>query len=139
MGMDIRMELTRILITETSDAQVIVLKETDGERQFPIGIGFFEAAAIDRRLKHIPIPRPMTHELLCHVITELGGRLDRIVLCDLDDGTFYAKLVVAVDGRELEIDSRPSDAIALAVADDTPIFCSEHVIELATMPPKPLM
>lgn len=135
--MDIRMELTRIMITETSDAQVIVLKETDGDRQFPISIGFFEAAAIDRRLKHIPSPRPMTHELLHNIIIAFGGRLDRIVISDLDGGTFYAKLVIALDGREVEIDSRPSDAIALAVADDTPIFCSEHVIALAALPPEP--
>jgi len=133
--MEVPIELTRILINEGGDAQIIVVKEADGERRFPISIGFFEAAAIDRRLKQIPIPRPMTHELLRNVITHLGGHLDRVVICDLSDGTFYAKLVVTQDGQEVEIDCRPSDGIALAVADNTPLFCEEKVLAAAALPP----
>jgi len=133
--MEVAIELTRILINESGDAQIIVVKETDGDRRFPISIGFFEAAAIDRRLKQIPIPRPMTHELLRSVITHLGGQLNRVVICDLSDGTFYAKLMVAQDGREVEIDCRPSDGIALAVADNTPLFCEEKVLAAAALPP----
>jgi len=133
--MEVPIELTRILINEGGDAQIIVVKEADGDRRFPISIGFFEAAAIDRRLKQIPIPRPMTHELLRNVITHLGGHLDRVVICDLSDGTFYAKLVVTQDGQEVEIDCRPSDGIALAVADNTPLFCEEKVLAAAALPP----
>ena len=133
--MEVQMELTRILINEGGDAQIIVVKEADGERRFPISIGFFEAAAIDRRLKQIPIPRPMTHELLRNVITDLGGHLDRVVICDLSEGTFYAKLVVTQDGHEVEIDCRPSDGIALAVADNTPLFCEEKVLAAVALPP----
>ena len=133
--MDVPIELTRILITETGDAQIIVVKESDGERRFPISIGFFEAAAIDRRLKQIPIPRPMTHELLVNVIGELGGQLERVVIRDLVDGTFYAKLVISRDGRQVEVDCRPSDGIALAVADNTPLFCAEEVLASAALPP----
>ena len=133
--MEVPIELTRILINEGGDAQIIVVKETNGERRFPISIGFFEAAAIDRRLKQIPIPRPMTHELLGGVITQLGGQLRRIVICDLVNGTFYAKLIIGRNGEEIAVDSRPSDAIALAVADDIPIFCEEKVLNAAAIPP----
>lgn len=133
--MEIRMELTRILINESGEAQVIVIKEADGDRRFPISIGFFEAAAIDRRLKHVPIPRPMTHELVMSAIHDLGGHLERVVINDLSEGTFYAKLVVRQSGRLVEVDCRPSDAIALAVADETPIYCEEHVLEAAALPP----
>ncbi len=133
--MEIPVELVRILITETGESQVIVIQERDGERRFPITIGFFEAAAIDRRLKNIPIPRPMTHELLAEIMTSLGGRLDRVVISDLVDGTFIAKLMIEHDGQMLAIDCRPSDAIALAVADNTPITCEDKVLAAAKLPP----
>jgi hypothetical protein len=127
--MQIHCELVRIMITETEDNQVIVLKEADGERLFPIVIGFFEAAAIDRRLKGHSLPRPMTHDLLASVIEAMGGRLAKIVVTDLKDHTFYANLVVERDGTEIVIDARPSDAIALAVAGDTPIYVEDHVLD----------
>lgn len=133
--MEIRMELTRILINESGEAQIIVIKEADGERRFPISIGFFEAAAIDRRLKHVPIPRPMTHELIMNTIQELGGHLERVVINDLSEGTFFARLVIRQNGRLVNVDCRPSDAIALAVADNTPIYCEEHVLDQSALPP----
>jgi hypothetical protein len=129
------MDLVRILINEGGDSQIIVIQERDGLRRFPISIGFFEAAAIDRRLKNIPIPRPMTHELLSGVIAAMGGRLDRIVISDLIDGTFIAKLVIFRGNDRIEVDCRPSDAIALAVADETPIYCDEKVLKMAALPP----
>ena len=132
--MEIEMELTRILINEGGDAQMIVIKEKVGSRQFPISIGFFEAAAIDRRIKQIPIPRPMTHELIESIIAQLGGHLKRIVITDLREGTFIAKLIIAHGGQESTIDCRPSDAIALAVGDGTPIFCNERVLQTAAAP-----
>jgi uncharacterized protein len=127
--MAVLMELSRIFIREMTDMQIIELSEVDGERTFPIVIGLPEAFAIERRLKGIEIPRPQTHDLLGSVIKQLGGRLKRIVVNDLAEGTFFARLVVEQDGQEIEIDSRPSDAIALGVAEDVPIYVAEHVLE----------
>ena len=127
--MAVQVELKRIIITETSDQQVIYLKEMEGERTFPIVIGSPEASAIDRRLKSMPTPRPQTHELLSDVIEKLGGRLERILINDLQEHTFFAKLVIRQGGRSIEIDSRPSDAIALGVAHSVPIFVAEHVLD----------
>jgi len=132
--MQIRCQLIRIMISETEDGQVIVLKEAEGERVFPIVIGFFEAAAIDRRIKGHMLPRPMTHDLLASVIESMGGRLAKVVVTDLKDHTFYANLVVERNGDEIRIDSRPSDAIALAVANDTPIFVEDHVLDQVAGP-----
>ncbi len=127
--MAVLMELSRIFIREMTDMQIIELTEVDGDRTFPIVIGLPEAFAIDRRLKGIEIPRPQTHDLLASTIRHLGGTLKRILINDLSQGTFYATLVVEQDGREIEIDSRPSDAIALGVAEDVPIYVAEHVLE----------
>ncbi len=127
--MEVRMDLSRIVISETSDQQIIVLRERDGTRQFPIVIGITEAYAIDRRLKDIPTPRPLTPDLLATVIRELDADLEKIVIHDLRDHTFYAKLVIRRDGNLVEIDSRPSDAIALGAASDTPIYVDETVLQ----------
>jgi hypothetical protein len=135
--MEIRCELIRIMITETGDHQVIVLKEAGGERTFPIVIGFFEAAAIDRRIKGHMMPRPMTHDLLGSVIEAMGGRLAKVVVTDLKDHTFYASLVIDRKGEEVLVDARPSDAIALAVAGSTPIFVEDHVLNEVAGPGGP--
>ena len=127
--MDVPMELSRILITEMGDQQVIFLRETDGQRTFPILIGTGEALAIDRRLKHIPTPRPMTHDLLANVIEAMGGELDHIVISDLQEHTFIATLFIRRGSEVIEVDSRPSDAIALGAAFETPIFVAEHVLD----------
>jgi len=127
--MDVPVELSRIVITETSPEQVIFLKEKDGERTFPIVIGINEALAIDRRLKGIELPRPMTHDLLAQVIEAMGGHLAKIVINDLRQHTFIATLFIERDGETIEVDSRPSDAIALGSALDTPIFVAEHVLD----------
>ncbi len=127
--MAVQVELKRIIITETSDQQVIYLKEVEGERSFPIVIGSTEALAIDRRLKGQATPRPYTHELLSSVIEKMEGRLERIVINDLQEHTFFAKLIIRQNGKSLEIDSRPSDAIALGVANNVPIFVAEHVMD----------
>ena len=126
--MEVRMDLARIVISETSQEQIIVLRERDGSRQFPIVIGMQEAWAIDRRVKNITTARPLTHELLDNVIHDMEGELDKIVIHDLRDHTFYAKLVIRRDGRLVEVDARPSDAIALGVASDTPIYVEEGVL-----------
>lgn len=126
--MEVRVDLARIIIQDTSDQQIIVLKERDGDRQFPIVIGDNEAAAIDRRLKGLQHPRPMTHDLMATIIERLSGELEKIVINDLRDHTFYAKLMIRCNGALIEIDSRPSDAIALGVASETPLYVEEDVL-----------
>ncbi|MBN1553119.1 MAG: bifunctional nuclease family protein [Phycisphaerae bacterium] len=127
--MDIPVELTRILITELGEQQVIFLKEKNGPRQFPILIGIHEAVAIDHRLKGVKFPRPMTHDLLAGVIESMGGRLEKIVVNDLREHTFYATLHIRRGGELIKVDSRPSDAIALGAAMETPLFVAEHVFD----------
>jgi bifunctional DNase/RNase len=127
--MPVQMELHKIIISEMQDQQIIVLKEVDGERKFPIVIGNNEALAIDRRLKGIPTPRPMTHDLLASVIENMGGSVDRIEINDLQAHTFFARIHIRQNGKTLEVDSRPSDAIALGIATIVPIFVAEHVLE----------
>lgn len=126
--MEVRVDLSRIIIQDTSDQQVIVLKERDGERSFPIMIGDTEAAAIDRRFKKLQPARPMTHDLLANVITQLDATVEKIVIHALREHTFYAKLLLRQGGRLVEVDSRPSDAIALGVATETPIYVAEEVL-----------
>lgn len=127
--MDIEVELSRIIINESSDQQVIVLKERHGPRSFPIVIGIVEIFAIDRRLKGLTPPRPMTHDLLDSVIKGLGAKIEKIVINDLRSHTFYAKIHLMMNGQVVEIDSRPSDAIALGAASGAPIFVAEHVLD----------
>ena len=113
------MELSKILITETSDHQIIVLKEKDGQRSFPIVIGINEAWAIDRAVKGITTPRPLTHDLIHNVIEGLNAGVVKVVINDLKNNTFYAKIVLQGNSALVEIDSRPSDAIALAMQKNT--------------------
>lgn len=128
--MTVPMELSRILIRELNDYQLIELREIDGERAFPIVIGLPEAQAIERRLKGVEIKRPQTHELLASVIESLGGELVSVTINDLADQTFFANLDIrTAAGEMLHIDARPSDAIALGVARDVPIYVEEHVLE----------
>jgi hypothetical protein len=111
---------------------VIELREVDGERTFPIVIGLPEAQAIERRLRGIEIKRPQTHDLLASVIEHLGGVLESITINDLSEHTFFARLNIrAADGETIEVDSRPSDAIALGIAQSVPIYVAEHVLESA--------
>ena len=127
--MSVEMELSRIMICETHDLQVIELTEVDGERRFPILIGLAEAEAIRRRLQGLTIKRPLTHDLIANIIESFGGRLESIAINDLADHTFYARLNVRTsDGELVEIDSRPSDAIALGVGTGAPIFVDEYVL-----------
>jgi len=127
--MDIEVELSKIIINEASDQQVIVLKERYGQRSFPIVIGIVEIFAIDRRLKGIQPPRPMTHDLLEGIITGLGARVERIVINDLRNHTFFARIILSLNGKVIDVDSRPSDAIALCAATNAPIFVAEEVFD----------
>src|SRR6516165_3974416 len=124
----VQMELKRIIISEIHDQQVIMLKEMEGERSFPIVIGIFEATSIDRRVKGMPSPRPLTHDLVANVIDQLGGDLQDIFISDLREHTYFAKLRIRKDGELVEVDCRPSDAIALAVTAKVPISVAEDVL-----------
>jgi bifunctional DNase/RNase len=130
--MEMEAELSRIIINEMSDQQIIVLKERHGERSFPIVIGIVEIFAIDRRLKGIKPARPMTHDLLVNVIENLGAKIEKIVINDLRHHIFFARIHLSLNGQKIEIDSRPSDAIALGTATNAPIFVAEHVFEQAS-------
>ena len=131
--MEVKVELSRIIINEAVDQQVIVLKEVAGDRSFPIVIGMPEILAVDRRLKDIELPRPMTHDLLGNVIEQMGGKIEKVVINDLRDHTFYAVLHIDMDGEKIEVDSRPSDAIALGTGVEAPIFVDERVFEKMQM------
>ena len=128
--MPVSMELSRIIISEIQDHQVIFLKEVEGERTFPILIGMFEAMSIDRRVKQIDAPRPLTHDLIVQAIDALGGDLQDVVISELKDHTYFAQLRVRQEGELVEVDARPSDAIAVAVTCDPPlpIYVAEDVL-----------
>ncbi len=123
------MELKRIIISEIHEQQVILLKEVEGDRNFSIMIGIFEATSIDRRVKRLPSPRPLTHDLVVGTIDALGGELRDIYISELKDHTYYAKLRIRMNGEMVEVDCRPSDAIALAVTASVPIYVAEDVLE----------
>jgi bifunctional DNase/RNase len=108
---------------------IVLLKTQDGNKFLPIWIGHPEAAAILMKLQGANPPRPMTHDLFTEMLSQLEARVTRIAVTDLRDNTFYAQITIAVDGTEIEVDSRPSDAIALAVRADAPIFAADTVIE----------
>jgi uncharacterized protein len=126
--MPIQMELRRIIISELDPHQIVILKEVEGERNFPIVIGVFEATSIDRRVKGEQSPRPLTHDLIIAVVEQMGGEIQDIVISDLQEHTYFAKLRVRKDGELIEVDCRPSDAIAVAVASRVPIYVNEDVL-----------
>lgn len=127
--MAVQMELTRIIINENSDQHIIFLKEVEGERLLPIVIGMFEATSIDRRIRNTASPRPLTHDLLAHSIELLGGDLQDVYVNELREHTYFARLRIRHEGEIMEVDARPSDAIALAVTVDVPIFVAEEILD----------
>jgi len=124
----VQMDLKRIIINEVHDHQMVMLRETEGDRSFPIVIGIFEATSIDRRVRGLPSPRPLTHDLIVNVVDQMGGELQDIYISELREHTYYAKLRIRKDGELVEIDCRPSDAIAVAVTAKVPIYVAEDVI-----------
>ena len=130
----VQVELSKIIIDEKHQDQIIVLKEKDGERQFPIVISFLEASSIKMKLSGIEPPRPMTHDLLVSVVEGLGATLDRLVIDKMVNNTFHAKLEFKFkNGRKKIIDARPSDGVALAVRTNASIFVDEEVIKKAAI------
>lgn len=128
--MPVQMELSRIIISEINEQQVIYLRELDGERTFPILIGIFEATSINRRVKGYESPRPLTHDLLVSIVDNLGAEFQDVVISELKEHTYFAKLRVRHQGELVEVDARPSDAIAVAVTCDPPlpIYVAEDVL-----------
>lgn len=130
----IQVELSKIIIDEKRQDQIIVLREKNGERQFPIVIGFLEASSIKMKLSGVEVPRPMTHDLLIATIEGLGASFEELQIDKLVANTFHAKLVLRTDdGKTKKIDARPSDGIALAVRAQVPIFVEEDVLNKAAI------
>lgn len=128
--MEVQVELAQIIINEEIEQQIIVLREKDGPRRsFPIVIGMGEILAIDRRMKGLPFPRPLTHDLLEQVIERMDGMIQKVVISDLRDHTFFATIYVQRDGDTIEIDSRPSDALALSAGLKIPLFVEDQVFD----------
>ncbi len=129
----IELELSRIIIDEQKKEQIIVLKEKKGERLLPIVIGIAEASAIKMKLSGFKPPRPLTHDLISSILNSLETRLERVVIDNLIEGTFHAKLHLGSNGKIAKVvDARPSDSIALAVRTKSPIFVEKKVLEKLT-------
>ena len=126
----VQMELSRIVISEINNQQVIYLREVGGTREFYIVIGIFEATSIDRRVKGIAVPRPLTHDLVLRICKALGGEMQDIVIARIEEQTYFAKLRIRRGEELLEIDARPSDAIAMAMTPNPPlpIFVADDVL-----------
>jgi bifunctional DNase/RNase len=129
--MQIEMTIKGLMVDPITNMPIIILRDGDGQRVLPIWVGIFEANAIALQMENISTPRPMTHDLLRNVIEDLSGRVARIVVSDLRDNTFYALIYVEVGSDTVAIDARPSDAIALALRAQAPIFVEESVIDSA--------
>jgi bifunctional DNase/RNase len=127
----IEMAIDSIRVSLMNYQRVVILKEKVAERYLPIWIGPAEADAIAVKLQGVTVPRPLTHDLLCSVIESLGASVNSIIVSDLKNDTFFAKIMLNVDGSVVEIDSRPSDALALAVRCEVPIFADESVMDKA--------
>jgi uncharacterized protein len=127
----IEMTIDSIRVSLMNYQRVVILKEKTSDRYLPIWIGPAEADAIAVKLQGVSVPRPLTHDLLSSVIDTLGAMVNSIVVSDLKNDTFFAKLILDVDGKQVEVDSRPSDALALAVRTGVPIFAEESVLDKA--------
>ena len=127
----LEMTIESIRVSMLNHQRVVILKEKESERYLPIWIGPAEADAIAVKLQDYQVPRPLTHDLLGNIIGELGAAVNSIIVCDLKNDTFYAKIILATDGKQVEVDARPSDAIALAVRVKVPIFADDSVLDKA--------
>ncbi len=125
----IEVTIDSVRVSLMSPQRIVIVREKDTERFLPIWVGPYEAEAITVALQEVEVSRPMTHDLLASVIDHLGAKVKRIVIDDLRNHTFYAKIYLGVDGRTIKVDSRPSDAIALSAALKTPIFVADHVFD----------
>ena len=129
--MQIEMSIKGLMVDPISNMPIVILRDKEGAKTLPIWVGMFEANAIALQIENISTPRPMTHDLLRNVIHDLKASVQKIVVCDLQDSTFYALIYLVLNGEVVAIDARPSDAIALALRTRAPIFVEETVIDNA--------
>jgi len=129
--MQIEMTIKGLMVDPITNMPIVILRDKEGNRVLPIWVGVFEANAIALQIENVSTPRPMTHDLLKNVISDLRGRIERIVVSDLKENTFFALIYLNVNGEVMAIDARPSDAIALALRARAPIFVEEKVIDQA--------
>lgn len=134
----IEVEVENVAVDLKSNMPVIILKEKGGKKTLPIWIGLFEAQAIALALENIKPPRPLTHDLTKSIIEKLRGKIDKIIIHDLRNNTFYARILMRKNGEEVEVDSRPSDAIALALRVKAPIFIDEEVLQKVAIGDRPI-
>ncbi len=129
--MQIEMSIKGLMVDPITNTPIVLLRDKDGQRVLPIWVGIFEANAIALQIENVTTPRPMTHDLLRNIIQDLNATVQKIVVSDLQDNTFYALIYLLLDGQTVAIDARPSDAIALALRTRAPIFVEDSVIENA--------
>jgi uncharacterized protein len=129
--MQIEMTIKGLMVDPITNTPIVILRDKDGQRVLPIWVGIFEANAIALQIENVATPRPMTHDLLRNVIEDLNAAVEKIVVSDIQDNTFFAMIYLARKGETLVIDARPSDAIALALRTRAPIFVEETVIDNA--------
>ncbi len=129
--MEIEMTIKGLMIDPITNMPIVILKDKEGERVLPIWVGVFEANAIALQIENISTPRPMTHDLIRNILSEIEADVQRIVVCELRENTFYAMIYLDREGETMAIDARPSDAIALALRTKSPIFVEDDVVESA--------
>ncbi|MFQ6111159.1 MAG: bifunctional nuclease family protein [Nitrospinota bacterium] len=127
----IEMKVKGLTLDPLTNMPIVILRDLDGKKALPIWVGIFEANAIALEMEQVTTPRPMTHDLIKNILTGIDAKVNRVVVNDLKDNTFYAIISLTLDGSEIIIDSRPSDAIALALRVNAPIFVAEKVMEEA--------
>ena len=129
--MQIEMTIKGLMVDPITNSPIVILRDREGQRVLPIWVGIFEANAIALQIENISTPRPMTHDLLRNVIQDLKASVQKVVVCDLQENTFYALIYLGLNGGTVAIDARPSDAIALALRTRAPIFVEDTVIDTA--------
>ena len=129
--MEIEMTIKGLMIDPITNMPIVILKDKEGDRVLPIWVGVFEANAIALQIENISTPRPMTHDLLRNILSEIEADVQRIVVCELKENTFYAMIYLDCEGQTMAVDARPSDAIALALRTKAPIFVEDAVVESA--------
>ena len=132
----VKVTIDSVRVSLMSQHRIVVLKDTDATRYLPIWIGPFEADAITIQLQNVEVARPLTHDLLKSAIEQLGAKIEQVAITDLRNDTFYAEITLRVAGQRMEIDSRPSDAIALAVRAQVPVYIAEAVMDQAAITPE---
>ena len=129
--MQIEMDIKGLMVDPITNMPIVILRDKQGQRMLPIWVGIFEANAIALQIENISTPRPMTHDLLRNVIHDLNASVQKVVVCDLQENTFYALIYLSLNGDTVAVDARPSDAIALALRTRAPIFVEDSVIDNA--------